>query len=238
MDFSNPTLPSVATRFPALRSRASCRGFAVHDERVVVFESHLELCVLLLLASMPEVQQIIDQPPPVKYIDDNGEVKRHTFDFLVVIKNLIRILIAVRPVARLAKSGLPRTVELISDQLPPGIADRIIIITDADLTYADRYNALQAFECGRFPIVKHDNAILALTEDMLGSVKIADLVESAGLGGAGFRAVIRVITRGALMPVLPRRRITPDSYIIRTGRKTIAPAAGKDRADLEMVAEP
>ena len=215
MNFSNPTLPSVATRFPALRSRGSCRGFAVCGDRVVVFESHLELCVMLQLWTKPHVIQIIDQPPPVTYTDDDGVVCRHTFDFLVVLECGTKVLIAVKPAAKLVSSGLQRTVNLIGQQLGPGIADRINIVTDADFSYADRYNGLQAFECGRFPIPEHDEIIAQITDEMLGGVKIADLVEAAGLGGAGFRAVIRLIAGGKLVPVLPRRRVTPDSYVIR-----------------------
>jgi hypothetical protein len=215
MNFSEPTLPTVASRLPKLKFRGSCRGFAVCDNRVLVFESHLELMVLLMLWMKMQVVQIIDQPPPVTYVDDFGEPHRHTFDFFITLADGTRIFIAVKPVAKLVSSGLPRKVELIAEQLEPGVADRIHIITDADFTYADRYNAVQMYECSRFPVPEHDEVIDRITGDMLGAVKIADLVDTAGLGGAGFRAVIRLITEGVLIPALPRRRITPDSHVLR-----------------------
>jgi hypothetical protein len=178
--------------------------------------------VLYLLSMMPQVRQVIDQPPAVAYIDDSGIPRRHTFDFLIVLENGTRILIAVKPAAKVVRSGLRRNVELICEQLPPGIADRINIITDADFTYADRYNAQQAFECARFPITEHDEAIARITQDMLGAVKIADLVETSGLGGAGFRAIIRLITRGTLAPVLPGGRIMSDSYVFTVRTKGVS----------------
>jgi hypothetical protein len=215
MNFSEPTLSTVASRLPALRSRGSCRGFAVFENRCVVFESHLELVTLYLLAMMPDVVQIIDQPSAITFVDDDQIVRRHTFDFLIVLKDGTRILVAVKPAEKVARSGIGRTIELIAGQIGPGIADRIIVITDNDFTRVDRFNAQQAFECMRFPIPEHDEAIERITGDMLGSVKIADLVEASGLGGLGFRAVIRCIARGVLAPVTPKHRITPDSYVIR-----------------------
>jgi len=214
MDFSTPTLPSLATRMPALRSRGSCRGFAVHHDRVVVFESHLELMVFYLLAIMPQVREIVDQPPAVTFVDENGVPRRHTFDFLVLCEDGTRILIAVKPAEKLERSGLRQIVDLIAFQLNPVVADKIKIVSESDFTYADRYNAAQAFECSRFPIEEHDQTIARITADMLGSVKISDLVRASGLGGMGFRAIIRLITYGTLSPVVPRRRITPDTCVI------------------------
>ena len=223
MNFSEPTLPTVATRLPALRSRGSARGFAVHQNRVVVFESHLELMVLFLLAVMPSVAQIIDQPPAVTYTDDAGIARRHTFDFLVYLTDGTRIYVAVKPAEKVERSGIRRTVELIAQQLPPAIADRIVIVTDTDFTRVDRYNAQQAFECLRFPISADDDLIERMTSTLLGSVKIADLVSASGLGGTGFRAVVRCIATGMLVPVTLQFRITPDSYVTR--RQDWSPSA-------------
>ncbi len=215
MLFSEPTLPTLASRLPALRSRGSCRGFAVHENRVLVFESHLELMVLFLLAMMQGVVRIVDQPAAVTYVDESGSARRHTFDFLVVMADGTRILVAVKPAEKVASSGIGRTIQSIAGQIEPGIADRIVLITDKDFTRADRFNAQQAFECIRFPIAGHDEAIDRVTAAMLGAVKIADLVEASGLGGMGFRAVVRCIANGLLLPVTPQRRITPDTYVTR-----------------------
>jgi hypothetical protein len=218
MNHFKPTLPSVASRMPALRSRGSARGFAVCNDRVVVFESHLELMVLFLLWTMVRVAEIVDQPPPVAFIDDDGIERHHTFDFLAVLDDGTRVLIAVKPAAKLAHSRLPQKVRLIAEQIDVGIADRINIVTDADFSYADRFNAVQAFECSRFPIQAHDDIVARITENMIGAVKISDLVEKAGVGGAGYRAVVRCITNGLLAPATARQRITADAYVLRRHR--------------------
>ncbi|MBN8978637.1 MAG: TnsA endonuclease N-terminal domain-containing protein [Rhizobiales bacterium] len=218
MNHFKPTLRGYPSRTPALRSRGSCRGFAVCNDRVVVFESHLELMVLFMLWTMVRVKEIVDQPKQITFIDDDGIERGHTFDFLVVLDDGTRILIAVKPAAKLAHSGLRRKVRLIAEQLSPGVADRINIVTDADFSYADRFNATQAFECNRFPIPAHDDIIASITENTIGAVKISDLVEKAGVGGAGYRAVVRCITSGLLAPAATRQRITADSYVIRRHR--------------------
>lgn len=211
MNFSDPTNPSLASRHPALTSRGTCRGFAVYQNRLVVFESHLELMVFFLLTLRPETATVEDQPPAVAYMDGNTP-RRHTFDFLVINHDGSRMYVAVKPVARVERSGINTTLRLIAAQLPPGTAT-VHLVTDADFSYADRYNATQAFDFLRFPVKEHDEAIAALAADMAGSVRISDLVEASGLGAMGFRAIVRLIVHRVLEPLNPRERITHESFI-------------------------
>jgi hypothetical protein len=214
MSFSEPTLPSLTSRQLSLKDRHVCRGFAVYQNRLLVFESHLELMVFYLLAMLPGVATIFDQPKAVEYIDDAGRLRHHTFDFLIVMHDGTRIYIAVKPSARVIKSGIQHTIELIAGQLPVGTADSIKLITDADFTRADRFNASQAFECSRFPIAEHDDLVDRITAEMIGAVRINDLVEVSGVGGGAFRAVVRLISRGIFAPAATGR-ITPESYVVR-----------------------
>lgn len=213
MDYSTPTRPSVATRHPALKHRFSCRGFVTRDDCVVVYESHIELCVIWILSAMPDVVQIIDQPPAVVYVDATGQIRKHTFDFLVVFRDGRRLLIAVKPAAKAPQAWV--VARAVAEQLPPGIADAVHVVTDADFTRADRYNAAMLFEASRFPIEEHDLEIDRITSRTAGAVRISDLVDAAGFGGAGFRSVIRLIARGTLVPVASGKRITPEAYVSR-----------------------
>ncbi len=213
MDFSHPTAPSIASRFPELKSRASCRGFAVYRNRTTVFESHIELCVIWILSTMPDVVEIIDQPPAVTYVDAAGILRTHTFDFLVIMADGRRLFLMVKPAAKADKArALART---IANQLPPGIANSIHVVTDADFSRIDRHNAQLMFECARFPVRAHDAVIDSLTIAMTGAVKVSELVSVSRLGGAGFRAVMRALAGGILSPANPGARITTDSYVVR-----------------------
>ncbi len=91
---SQITQASVASRFPALKSRNTCRGFVIYQNRVVWFESHLELMVFFMLALLPEVATIREQPPAVTY-QDGDTLHHHTFDFLVIFRDGSRMYLAV-----------------------------------------------------------------------------------------------------------------------------------------------
>lgn len=211
MNFSIPPEKSHSSRKMALRSRGSCRGFAIYQNRVVVFESHLELMVFFLLTLRPATATVEDQPPAVTYMDGDTS-RRHTFDFLVINHDGSCMYVAVKPASRVERSGINTTLRLIAAQLPTGAAT-VHLVTDADFSYADRYNATQAFDFLRFPVKEHDEAIAALAADMVGSVQISDLVEASGLGAMGFRSIVRLIVHRVFEPLNPRERITYDSFI-------------------------
>ncbi|MGM5049609.1 hypothetical protein AB8A20_12095 [Tardiphaga sp. 604_B6_N1_1] len=211
MNYSKPPKPSRASRSMALKSRGSCRGFAIFQNRVIVFESHLELMVFFMLTLRMQTATVEDQPDAVTYWD--GEtLRRHTFDFLVINHDGSRIYIAVKPAKRVERSGVKTTLRLIADQLPPG-SPSVRLITDADFSYADRYNATQAFDFLRFPVEEHDEAIAAMADDLVGAVRIADLVAASGLGAMGFRAIVRLIAHRVFEPVNRKERITNDTLV-------------------------
>lgn len=217
------TLPaeSLASRFPALKSRETCRGFAIVQDRVVHFESHLELIYLYILAIHPQTAKIIEQPEAVTYFD--GEtVRRHTFDFLIITHDGRRIYVAVKPAARVERSGIKRTLGFIVAQLPHGTNISVHLLTDADLTKADRYNANQAFDFCRFPVKEHDELMTRLMSDVTGDIRINDLVTISGLGAMGFRSIVRLIAYRKVALVKLGERVTYASMV--------RPAAGLESA--------
>lgn len=213
MDYSTPTRPSSASRFPELRSAASCRGFVVHQDQVLVFESRLEHFVIYMLAAMPDVVCIEDQPSPVTYVDSQGKVRRHTVDFRVTLRDGRRLVILVKTASKAAKAWA--VARALADQLPPGFADEIHVVTEADFSRIDRYNAQLMFESARFPIEAHDAEIDRITARTRGALKISDLVEVSGLGGAAFKAIVRLIAVGTLRQATPGKRIGYDTYVVR-----------------------
>lgn len=180
---------------------------------MLVFESHLELMVIWLLAAMPEVATIVDQPPPVPYLDHAGVERTHTFDFLVTMRDGRRLFIAVKPAKRAGKALI--VAKAIAAQLKPGIADEVHVVTDAAFTRTERHNAALIAQCARFPVTEHDETIDRITARMTGAVRIGHLVETSGLAGMGFRAIIRLVGSGLLQPVATRQRLTTDSYVVR-----------------------
>lgn len=223
MDFSEITQASVASRFPALKSRNTCRGFVIYQNRVVWFESHLELMVFFMLALLPGVATIQEQPPAVTY-QDGETFHHHTFDFLVIFRDGGRMYVAVKPAARVISSRIEHVLGLIATQMSPDKFASIRLITDADFTYADRFNAIQAYDFCMDPIKEHDDAMTSLISEISGAVRIADLVSASGLGAMGFRSMVRLIAYRQLAAVKPGERITYDSFVrpVEGAAKSIA----------------
>ncbi|WP_441255869.1 hypothetical protein [Tardiphaga sp. 285_C5_N1_2] len=198
-----------------MKSREICRGFAIYQNRVVHLESHLELMVFFMLALRPQTLTIEEQPPAVTYWD-GASFRHHTFDFRVINRDESWEYVGVKPAALVVSSGIKTIFRQIAEQLPPGTAKAVHLVTDADFSYADRYNATMAFDFLRFPVAEHDEAITRLAAEMIGTVRIADLVKASGLGAMGFRSIIRLIVSQVLVQVKRDERITYDTYV-RTG---------------------
>lgn len=210
--FDNSPAPSLASRFPALKSRETCRGFVIYQNRVVWFESHLELMVFFLLALLPEVATIQEQPQAVAYLD--GDTARgHTFDFLVIFRDGSRKYVAVKTFVLVKSSRIERVLGLIADQGVVGKNASVHLITDADFTYADRFNATQAYDFCMDPVQEHDEAMCRLVSEVVGAVRIRDLVEASGLGAMGFRSVVRLIAYHQLSAVKAGERITYETFV-------------------------
>lgn len=212
MNYDNPPAPSRASRFPALKSRNTCRGFVIYQNRVVWFESHLELMVFFMLALLPEVATIQEQPNAVTY-QDGETLHRHTFDFLVIFRDGSRKYVAVKPAARVASSRIEHVLGLIAAQLSPALGGSVHLITDADFTYADRFNATQAYDFCMDPVTEHDEAMTGLVSEITGAIRIADLVAASGLGAMGFRSIVRLIAYRQLSAVKPGERVTYDTFV-------------------------
>jgi hypothetical protein len=216
MDYSTPTLPTVASRIPSLKSRGTVRGNVIHNNRVHVYESGLEQNVLRYFCARPDVAEVIDQPPPVYYVDADGKRHQHTFDFLIELKDGSRHFIFVKPEEKVRKYNLRSLIRLIAAQVPKNVADKVHLITDKNFTRSDLHNNHQAAECLKFPVHEHDALIDRITGDLTGAAKISDLVEVSGLGGMAFRAIVRLIAQGVLVPADPKARILPTSYVSRS----------------------
>jgi hypothetical protein len=193
-----PPGPSVATRIPSPRSRGSSRSSIVGgaEPRRIYCESGLEEKTAYVLHAHPNFADLWEQPSAVKYIDHHGKKRRHTFDFLLLLKNGTRIAIQVKPSKRSAK--WKPILERIAAQMPRRFADYVLLLTEKDLPRNDVYNAMLIHAVRRDPPRGVDERLREIVMTLNGSVRIADLVKHSGLEGRGFRAVVRLIANGEL----------------------------------------
>jgi hypothetical protein len=159
-----------------------------------------------------------EQPTPIEYVDDDGVVLSHTFDFLVTLRDGRRIAIAVKPAAKVDSTGIKRTVELIAEQMSPAFAGYVKLVTDKSFNIADRINAqlIHAVSDDNEP---EDDAIVAkLVKKLRGETTVGKLVVASGLKGYGFRAVVRCIGAGHLT-LTENCAIDDDTVVARGPRK-------------------
>jgi hypothetical protein len=212
--FIPDTLPSRASRQIALHSKGSVRGFDFIDGRKTWYEAELEWKCGLVAKINPDVVDVAEQPPAVAYIDDDGIRRHHTFDWRVVKADNSKTLVAVKPAALVAKSGIERTLELIRCQIGKRTADYVLLFTEEKLTPIDLCNAETIHHALRDPSPADDAAVGRLVTKLRRPVRIADLVERAKRGGYGFDAVVRAIADGRLR-LVEHRKIDYDAVVAR-----------------------
>ncbi|WP_441255782.1 hypothetical protein [Tardiphaga sp. 285_C5_N1_2] len=187
-----PARPSLGSRHPALRSRYSSTGFIVEDGRVVNFESRPERFAGEAFSMDPDISFFLEQPPKIGYWDDN-RYHHHTFDYFTVRTSAIRTLTAIKHSSQVEQSGIRRILKLISEQAGRKSADEIALMTELDFSPSERFNAELVHETRRYCVPEHDERVRQATAAINGIVTIRDVVALSGLGGSGFRAVVRLI---------------------------------------------
>lgn len=208
--------PSRASRKIARASRGHFNGHVVAGDgpgRIIRTESHLELVVLLVLLARPEIVDVVEQLPPISYIDMNGVRSEHVFDFLATCIDGARIAIAVKPWQHARRSDFVTRLKCIARDMPMGFADRIQLITDRHLDPTDVHNAW-LLHGARHVDAEADEAAARAIESIVEAMRLEDLVDLVGLAGRGLRALLRLIRHGRLR-LVSRERITPKSFVAK-----------------------
>ena len=209
---------SRASRKIKIGDKGSVSGALIANNFRTWFESQLEYWILLILLARWDVVDVWEQPTPVEYVDDDGVVCHHTFDFLVTLRDGTRIAIAVKPAAKVVETRIQRTVDLIAEQMSPAFAHYAHLLTDKCFTVDDQINA-QLIHAVKDDDEPEDDAVVAkLIQKLRRETTIAKLVEASGLKGYGFRAVVRAIGDGRLKLTEPCV-IDDDSIVARAHRK-------------------
>lgn len=139
--------PSRASRDVVRRSKASLRGSmiaklpAFERPRVIQFESMLEYRFLCLMLLRPDVHDILEQPPAIRYRRADGSTASHVFDFLVTLTSGERIAVAIKPAERVIQRDFITELRHVAAATPKHFANRIKLVTDEQL---DRCAAAEA----------------------------------------------------------------------------------------------
>ena len=187
-----PTRPSEGLLDAPLRSRSATTGFMVEDGRLIGFASRPEKYAGESFALDFDVTHFVEQYPRVPY-HDGKTIRHHTFDYYTVREPGIRACVAIKHSSRVEKSGIRTVLKLIAEQAGRKMADEVVLMTEADFTRNERFNAELVHELRRHPVPEYDSHVRQIAAEIIGVVTIADVVKLSGLASEGFRATVRLI---------------------------------------------
>ncbi|PRY74512.1 hypothetical protein CLV80_11730 [Yoonia maritima] len=130
---------SRAARKVLTRSTASLRGLMVamlpayEWPREIHYESALEYRFLCLMLIRPDVFDLREQAPGIRYRGQDNAPKTHFFDFLVTFTNGERVAFAIKPLDRVIKLGFVAELEIIRNATPKHFADKVVLVTEQQL---------------------------------------------------------------------------------------------------------
>ena len=87
--------------------------------------------------------------------------------------------------------------------MPTGLADAVLLFTDEQFQAWEAVNAAQLHEARKRPDPEADRALATSAARLNGQLCVGDLSAMLGLGGPGFRAILRLIFSGGLRLVTP-----------------------------------
>lgn len=212
-NFFKSRKPSKRSREGTLKSSASSRSLYPNDTQNsrAFCESGLERGFLTMVLVHPDVVEVQEQPQAVTYIDEDGKVRTHTFDFLIRLRDGRTIAVDVKADGRRLKSGIDKVHRLIQKQ-HPGYADKFIVRTDREISRVRVRNAELIL---RARTLRNEETIEELRRhlaSMHGVFRLDSLVALFNDEAAGFNAVLNLIDAQELKPVT-RGRINDNTEL-------------------------
>ena len=187
----------------------SCAGEGAG--RAIDVESHLKMQVALIMQARAEVVHLEPQVP-VAWSDAAGRARKHFFDFRILLRDGTRVALIVMRAGAAQDRAFRRRVAQITAAAIPEIADRVCVMTDRHVDPIELHNATLLASVRNDTDPPVDAAARRLVAPKRGAVPIGTLVETLGVGGRGFRAILRLLHRHELDLARPAR-ISPDAFV-------------------------
>lgn len=194
--------PSAGDRATQVGSSHHFTGQIVQGDgpgRVVGLESHLEMKAALILAARPSTDALFEQIA-FEWRDADAASRTHYIDLVVRRTDGRWIGYAVRPRGRVTPTYLAELARIKAQAIEAGFLSDLRLFSEDDVDLAALFNA-KLLQAVRVPDPDPDAAARTAAARITGVTTVGALVEETGLGGAGFRAVVRLIRSGHLTPV-------------------------------------
>ncbi len=203
----------LAQRAPPTKQAKTARGHTFFGDVVVYHESELEHRVSTILSAYCDIVEIHSQYPKVEYVDADGVLRAHTFDFFIVTRDGTRIAIAVKQarkkaamedlMGRIVANGITAIEK--DGTLVPSIADAVFVATNLEASFA-------CFESATAIIASrphHDDAecaVLAkIVQRMPGRFRFGQLLLNAPTPFKRRTAIWRLIDLRLIEPIVDGR---------------------------------
>lgn len=179
----------------------------------VVVESQIERGLGRILVAQHDVARIEDQPPAVPYVDDDGVVHDHTFDFRAWYLSGKVVAFAVKASGQVARSGIRNTLKWIGKQGLKGFAHEIVLVTEKQITDGRAWNASQVIRSRQMRNDDHCEELRGFAAQFRGAVSMADLISDFEVPAYGRNAMFCLIYEGYLTPINRDERIQDTSLL-------------------------
>lgn len=218
-----PVLPSLGNRKPSPKSPFNYRGNqpSLDGERIMYFESSVELKAGRILRVSPDVKELREQWPTVEYVGVDGQRHKHTFDYWVRSTNDKRTAIAAKPLEKLLELGTLQILRQIGRMGVSEYADSVGIVTEAFANDDDDANAGWILVSREKYNEEEFLAARNLVRGITGAVRFWDLLRDAPIPAHRRTAIWNLIDEGLLRPV-ERGRITDTSLLVPTETEEVS----------------
>ena len=214
-----PPLASTTSRKISKRSKARVYTALTirlpadkNRKRIICCESKLERNCLLLWLAKRDVYDVRDQPSSVSFKDVSGQMRKHTFDFLITLNNGKKYAVVVKPSNKANKDKFKSDINCLSQQLPKSFADQLVLFTDRSYRHEEAVNAERLFKL-KTHITSDDHlAIKCAISGQAGFKTVRAILADAGNPNGGFGAVLHAVFEGRL-ELIRSQLITLDSLV-------------------------
>jgi hypothetical protein len=198
-----------------------------NDGYAKILGSNIEHNAFMAFCADPTVKSIVCQAPGMEWVDEDGVVHEHFFDFLVQLHSGYRKAVMCKKAEKARHDRLEDFAALLAEQMPPGFADEVVLLTDEDmpawlvanarLIHSARLDEAPGFNADAATCVSPLTGLDAVVADRAGQfadpVPVSTLLEP--IGEEGFRSVARLVFKGVLAPVEAQARIGWDTLVCK-----------------------
>ena len=195
---------SLATLKYPLKNTSSVRGTGVNDQdnRLVDYWSTIERDLADMLKVDHRVASFWEQPEEQEYVDQDGVIHGHTFDFLVTLKTGEKIAIAVKDEEHRLSSGIEEVVAAFRAQRPDkNFADHYVVRTRDQVTYDLGHNSRLIIWARRLRDASDIEQLIEVMTPVPGQIVLSKVLDAIQNHDGGFVAAVNLIDTGHIINV-------------------------------------